>query len=151
MSQPNSLGSQAGATSLPIALSTEDAAKVPIPAAPADVNSNSWETILRQPPMTTNGRPGPRRSGLRSLDAAALLLAAYPHPLGAKQLVACMAARRLWITHGRSPQATVAAAICYDIDRKGASSRFAKVGPGLFTLEPRVPIVAAVSPVTWPL
>ena len=83
-------------------------------------------------PVFTSGRPGPRRPGLCSLDAAALILAAYPHPLGAKQLVACMTARRLWTTRGRTPQATVASAICYDIARKGPRSRFAKAGPGLF-------------------
>ena len=88
-------------------------------------------------PSSITGRPGPRRPGLRSLDAAALILAASPHPLGAKQLVACMTAKRLWVTRGRTPQAVVAAALSRDIRLKQGRSRFRKAGPGLFAANTR--------------
>ena len=87
---------------------------------------------LPTPSLETSGRPGPRRPGLRSLDAAAMILAAFPHPLGAKQLVACMTARGLWTSRGRTPQAVVAAALSRDILLKQDRSRFRKAGPGLF-------------------
>ena len=59
----------------------------------------------------------------------------------AKQPMACKAitdraiADGLWTTGGKTPQATLYAAIIREIDKKGKDSRFRKVDRGLFALK----------------
>lgn len=87
-----------------------------------------------KPPVSGGRRPGPKRAGVGGLDAAATVLTGSAEPMGCKQLVAEMTKRRLWATKGKTPAATIGAALGRDIQQKKEQSRFRKVGPGLFTL-----------------
>jgi hypothetical protein len=69
-----------------------------------------------------------------ALDAAARVLAGTGQPMNSKELVEQMAAKGFWTSPGgKTPHATLHAAISREIKVKGAESRFAKAGPGKFT------------------
>jgi len=72
-----------------------------------------------------------RTSGL---DAAAQILAEAKEPLGAKEMVERMLAQGLWQTNGKTPSATIYAAIIREIATKGGDARFRKVARGKFEL-----------------
>lgn len=72
-----------------------------------------------------------RASGL---DAAAQVLADAGEPLNAKEMVALMLGRKLWQTNGKTPAATIYAAIIREIAVKGGGARFRKVARGKFEL-----------------
>jgi hypothetical protein len=89
-------------------------------------------------PKVAPGRPtGQRRatSGKRlsGLDAAAKVLAEAGEPLNTKTMVERMLAKGLWTTQGKTPAATIYAAVIREI-AKGKGARFRKVGRGKFTL-----------------
>ena len=70
---------------------------------------------------------------LSALDAAAQVLAGAPEPMSAPELIAAMAARGLWSSpNGKTPAATLAAAIGREIATKKTASRFHKTGRGRF-------------------
>ncbi len=68
------------------------------------------------------------------LDAAARVLADAGEPLSAKEIVALMLGRKLWSTNGKTPHATIYAAIIREIQTKGDAARFRKAGRGKFEL-----------------
>jgi len=70
-----------------------------------------------------------RSSGL---DAAAMVLAEAGEPLNTKQMVERMLAKGLWQTGGRTPAATIYAAILRECATKGDASRFRKTERGKF-------------------
>lgn len=68
-----------------------------------------------------------------ALDAAATVLAASKEPLRTKDLVEQMAAKGLWSSpSGKTPEATLHAALMREINTKGGASRFKKADRGLF-------------------
>jgi hypothetical protein len=70
---------------------------------------------------------------LSALDAAALVLAGVPGPMTAPELITAMAERKLWASpNGKTPAATLSAAIGREIKAKGAEARFKKAGRGKF-------------------
>lgn len=81
---------------------------------------------------TKSAPPEPRMS---ALAAAARVLAEAGTPLSTRALIDAMAAQAYWSSpHGKTPQATLYAAILREIQTKGAASRFLKADRGLFTL-----------------
>lgn len=72
-----------------------------------------------------------RTSGL---DAAAKVLAEAGTPLNAKVMVVQMLAKGLWKTTGKTPAATIYAAIIREIAAKGPEARFRKTERGKFEL-----------------
>jgi len=68
------------------------------------------------------------------LDAAAQVLAEAGEPLNTKVMVERMLAKGLWKTDGKTPSATIYAAIIREIAVKGIASRFRKVERGKFEL-----------------
>jgi len=77
-----------------------------------------------------------RKDGMMSgLDAAAKVLAEAGEPLNCKTIVERALAKGYWKTGGKTPQATVYAAIIREIAKKGDASRFAKAERGKFTLK----------------
>jgi len=68
------------------------------------------------------------------LDAAAQVLADAKEPLDTKEMVARMLAKGLWKTGGKTPAATIYAAIIREIAAKGKDARFRKVERGKFEL-----------------
>lgn len=81
------------------------------------------------------GAPRAKRDGrLSALDAAAAVLAEASAPMGAQAVVDAMLSRGLWATAGKTPAATLHAALIRDITAKSDESRFLKTGPGRFAL-----------------
>ena len=77
----------------------------------------------------------PADKKLSAIDAAAKVLSEAKEPLTAKQMIEQMAAKGYWTSPGgKTPAATLYAAILRDIQRKGDDSRFQKADRGLFTL-----------------
>jgi HB1, ASXL, restriction endonuclease HTH domain len=76
-------------------------------------------------------RPRPRTKGI--LDIAAETLASSEKPMGCKEIVEHAIDKGLWKTKGKTPHATLYAAIIREIAAKGKNARFKKVDRGLFT------------------
>ncbi|HPF38954.1 MAG TPA: winged helix-turn-helix domain-containing protein [Phycisphaerae bacterium] len=73
-----------------------------------------------------------RPKRVSGLDLAAQVLAAAKEPLSTKS-IAEKAIAAGWKTNGKTPHATLYAAIIREIDAKGSESRFKKTARGLFT------------------
>jgi len=75
--------------------------------------------------------PKPKR--VSALDAAAQVLAASEVPMRAKEMIAAMEAKGLWTSPGgKTPEATLYAAITREIAAKGTAARFKKHERGVF-------------------
>jgi len=74
----------------------------------------------------------PRKTSL--LGAAAILLKAAGEPMNCADLTNAAIENDLWTTKGRTPANTLFAAISTEIAKKGAASRFRKIGKGMFDL-----------------
>lgn len=82
--------------------------------------------------QTTAPKSKPRMS---ALAAAAQVLAEAGTPLNTREMIEAMTARGYWTSpQGKTPHATLYAAILREIQTKGAASRFLKADRGLFTL-----------------
>lgn len=87
------------------------------------------------------GEPKPRKKAERKdgtmsgLDAAAKVLTDAGEPLNSKTIVERAIEKGYWKTGGKTPSATVYAAILREIQKKGEASRFAKADRGMFTLK----------------
>ena len=68
------------------------------------------------------------------LDAAAQVLEASGDPMRSKDIVDTMLAKGMWSTKGKTPHATIYAAIIREIQNKGDASRFEKVDRGRFQI-----------------
>ena len=72
----------------------------------------------------------PAKEGMSGLDAAALVLKEAKDPMTAKEVVAEIQRRNLAPKlGGKTPDATIYAAMLTEIKKKGEASRFAKNGP----------------------
>ena len=78
----------------------------------------------------------PKADGKMSgLDAAAKVLAESADPLNAKQIIEQAAAKGYWTSPGgKTPHATIYAAMTVEIAKKGDQARFKKADRGLFTV-----------------
>ena len=73
----------------------------------------------------------PKRTS--ALDAAATVLKKAGKPMRSQELIDAMAAQGLWKSPGgKTPNATLYAAILREIDAKGKAARFKKVDRGQF-------------------
>ncbi len=71
---------------------------------------------------------------LSGLDAAAQILAKAKEPMGCKDMVEQAIGKGLWSPGGKTPHATLYAAIIREIAKKGKDARFKKVDRGRFQL-----------------
>ncbi len=85
----------------------------------------------KTPANAANTKKPRKPSGL---DAAAQVLAASGDPMRSKDIVDTMLAKGLWSTKGKTPHATIYAAIIREIQKKGSTSRFEKVDRGRFQI-----------------
>lgn len=84
-------------------------------------------------PKPAKEKMPPRTKRVSALDAAATVLASADKPMSPKELVAQMAAKKLWESpKGKTPDATLAAAMIREIAAKVSQSRFKKAGRGVF-------------------
>lgn len=107
-------------------------------------------TGLKQKGTRANKVKGPKQSERRAeakpvtvdrrmsaLDAAERVLKERKKPMHAGELIEEMAQRKYWESpEGKTPTATLFAAILREISVKGDESRFAKMDRGLFGLKP---------------
>ena len=86
-------------------------------------------------PKATKPKAAKAEGKMSALDAAAKVLAEEGRPMSAKELIDAMAARGYWTSPGgKTPEATLSAALGSEINKKGQASRFARPEPGKFTL-----------------
>ncbi len=85
----------------------------------------------KTPAKAANTKKPRKPSGL---DAAAQVLAASGDPMRSKDIVDTMLAKGLWSTKGKTPHATIYAAIIREISQKGKDARFEKVDRGRFQI-----------------
>jgi hypothetical protein len=85
---------------------------------------------------TTTKKPAKAKAAkkkLSALDAAAQVLAEQGGSMTTGELIETMAAKKLWESpNGKTPAATLYAAILREINTKGKDSRFRKTEPGKF-------------------
>ncbi|MBI2191985.1 MAG: winged helix-turn-helix domain-containing protein [Planctomycetes bacterium] len=72
---------------------------------------------------------------MSGLDAAAKVLGDAGEALNCKVIVERTLEKGLWKTGGKTPSATVYAAIIREIAKKGGESRFQKAERGMFTIK----------------
>ncbi len=94
------------------------------PSATTDV---ATPKAKREPKAKKESTRGP--SGL---DVAAQMLKDAGGPMKCKEMVEQMIAKGLWSTNGKTPSATIYAAIIREIAEKGKDARFTKVDRGSF-------------------
>lgn len=75
---------------------------------------------------------------MTALDAAFEVLRAAGKPLHYREITSQVLAQELWSTNGMTPWVTINARISADIKKQGNASRFTRVSPGLFALNPNV-------------
>jgi hypothetical protein len=84
-------------------------------------------------PKTPKAVKEPKAKRVSALDAAAQVLAASEVPMRAKEMIAAMEAKGLWTSPGgKTPEATLYAAIIREIAAKGTAARFKKHERGVF-------------------
>ena len=98
------------------------------PKAEAKPKTPAKQKKLSVPPA------GPRARGTSGLDAAAKVLGEMGEPMNCKAIVERMLAKGLWHTKGKTPAATIYAAIIREIAKRGSQARFCKVDRGRFEL-----------------
>ncbi len=114
-------------------------------ATPESAVTPTVEVVTGQPPHEADGKqaikprrakkpasePKPKR--LSALDAAAEVLKTEGKPMNAKELIAAMAEQGLWTSPGgKTPHATLYAAMMREARDKGDAARFRKLGRGQF-------------------
>jgi len=110
--------------------------------------ASNKSTASKRPPKADLVKPAgtakaakeakPKRAS--ALDAAAVVLASSREPMNSKSLVAEMAKKGLWASPaGKTPAATLYAAIIREIGMKKRESRFVKTERGLFILNANAP------------
>ncbi|TVQ59697.1 MAG: hypothetical protein EA379_10125 [Phycisphaerales bacterium] len=104
---------------------------VPKDDAPAPKASEKKARGAKRP-KAKDAKPTPRKR-VSLLDAAATVLADAKAPMQAKAIVEAVVERGLWTPGaGKTPHATLYAAMTREIADKGAASRFRKVDRGQF-------------------
>ena len=105
---------------------TQAEKKVPTKKATAKVAEPQAKTA--KPPRKSDGK-------LSALDAASKVLAESGEPLTSKAMIDAMATKGYWTSPGgKTPHATLYAAILREIQTKGAEARFTKTERGHFTV-----------------
>jgi HB1, ASXL, restriction endonuclease HTH domain len=116
----------------------EPGRKAASPRPPKATSGGTAKKAKRSQVRPTKGtkkgarRPNPNRP-MSGLDAAAKVLADAGEPMRVKDIVEAAAKKGLWKSaNGKTPEATVYAAIIREIRDKGVDSRFKKTARGTF-------------------
>ena len=99
------------------------------PAEPAKAKGGKAPKTPKAPKPARDAKP----KRVSALDAAAQVLAASEVPMRAKEMIARMEAKGLWKSPGgKTPEATLYAAIIRELAAKGTAARFKKHERGVF-------------------
>ena len=113
----------------PDPLAGDDVAPTSEPATHAKEKKARAPKAPKEPKAAKPAKP----KRVSALDAAAQVLAASGANMKATEMIAAMQAKGLWTTpSGKTPEATLYAAIIREIAAKGAEARFRKVEKGTF-------------------
>ena len=103
------------------------------PRSDAEATKDTEAALKTARAATGGAKGGDKKAGC--LDAAVQVLkTAAGGPMGAKEMVERMLAKGLWQTKGKTPAATLYAAIIREIAAKGGEARFHKAARGQFEL-----------------
>jgi hypothetical protein len=109
------------------------ATPTPAPAAKKKPPAKPASSPPKVPAPAPAAAGGPGAKQYSALDAAALVLRETGQPLSCPELIAQMAAKGYWTSpKGKTPSATLYAALMREAKRKGDAARFIKTGPGRF-------------------
>ena len=85
---------------------------------------------------TAKAKPAAKAPKMSALDAAAKVLAEAGTPMTTGEMIEAMAAKKYWSSPaGKTPAATLYAAMAREITTKGKESRFAKTERGKFAIK----------------
>ena len=105
------------------------------PAAPASATPEAAKPAKSKKAKAAKADKAEKKPRKPSgLDAAAKVLKDAGEPMRCKDMVEKMLAKGLWQTGGKTPAATIYAAILREIQAKGGEARFRKTDRGLFTI-----------------
>ena len=111
------------------AAASDEKAEAPVKAA--CLRAPHRQATKKAGPKKVGGKQKPKR--VSALDAAVQVLAQAERPMRAQELVVAMAEQGLWSSPaGKTPHATLYAAMLREIGAKGEAARFQKVDCGLF-------------------
>jgi hypothetical protein len=113
------------------------AKKTPVKKVEPQAAEATVETTSAAKPGKTKKQTAPRKTDgkMSALAAAAKVLAESGEPMTSKEMIDAMAASGYWTSPGgKTPHATLYAAILREIQTKGAEARFTKTERGHFTL-----------------
>ena len=95
--------------------------------------TSATKKAARTPKATAAAKkPATADKPMSGLDAAAKVLSDAGEPMRAKALVDAMINGGLWKSGGKTPHATIYAAVIREIAAKGEAARFRKTDRGLF-------------------
>ena len=103
----------------------------PTAATGASAKKGQQKRPARARPAT--GGKAAKGRGQSGLDAAARVLKESGKPLNARAITDAMMKKGYWKSGGKTPWATIAAAMMREIAGKGKAVRFKKAARGLFT------------------
>lgn len=109
-------------------MAKKNTTKLKVVAAPADATP-----AKKNKPAKAKPDARPKAKKLSPIDAAAKVLTEAGQPMNCRQLIAAMAARKLWTRPGgKTPAATLYSAILRECATKGKGARFIKTERGKF-------------------
>lgn len=99
----------------------------------AKTKSAKQAKTTEAPAKATKERKAKREGKMSALDAAAKVLAEAKAPMTTKEMIEAMATKKYWTSPGgKTPHATLYAAILREIGTKGKDARFKKTERGKF-------------------
>lgn len=101
----------------------------PVASATQNKPAAATKPTQSRAPKALRGPSKPRAGGL---TAAAALLAKTGKAMKCQEMTECLMKSGAWTPEGKTPAATLAAAIGREIATKGSASRFKKVDRGVF-------------------
>jgi hypothetical protein len=97
--------------------------------------TNQAKKPSAKPTTCRETKPVAKVSKLSALEAAAKVLGETKKALSAQEMIEAMKAKDYWTSpKGKTPSATLYAALTREIKTKGNQARFQKASPGHFTL-----------------
>lgn len=105
-----------------------------VPLAEAMKPTKAAKGSKAKTPKTPKAPKAVKAKKTSGLDAAAQVLTNAGQPMRCKDMVETMLAKGMWKTDGKTPAATIYAAILREIQTKGGEARFKKTDRGMFAI-----------------
>jgi vancomycin resistance protein YoaR len=113
-------------------MAKKNTTKQKVAETPAEPTRAKVEKKVKAKPEA-KATPEAKAKRMSAIDAAAKVLASAGTPMTCQEMIAAMAAKKLWTSPGgKTPQATLYSAILREINVKGKDARFQKTERGKF-------------------